>query len=63
MTAPIVLVTGAAGGIGYEVVRILLKELEASVVATDIVEGTLDKLSQEYPDRLEVVIGDITNAS
>jgi hypothetical protein len=35
----VVLVTGASGDLGREIVRILLEELDASVVATDIVSG------------------------
>jgi len=57
----VIIVTGAAGGIGYEVVHILLEDLFASVVATDIVEGPLSKLSEKYPGRLHVVVGDIVD--
>jgi len=59
--ANVVLVTGAAGGIGYEIVRTLLAELEAGVVATDIVEGGLQKLKEQYPSRIHIVIGDIVD--
>lgn len=60
----VVLVTGAAGGIGSEVVRILLEDLAACVVATDIVIGEkLEQLGKQYQERLEVVSGDITDAS
>lgn len=58
---PVIIVTGAAGGIGYEVVRILLEDLSASVVATDIVEGLLPTLSGKYPGRLHIVVGDIVD--
>jgi NAD(P)-dependent dehydrogenase (short-subunit alcohol dehydrogenase family) len=61
MTTPVVLVTGGAGGIGQETVHILLEELEACVIATDIVEGSLNKLQETYPGRLEIIIGDITD--
>ncbi|EXJ92914.1 hypothetical protein A1O3_01470 [Capronia epimyces CBS 606.96] len=58
----VVLVTGASGDIGRETVRILLEELGASVVATDIVLGAaLDGHQKKYPGRLEVVIGDIVD--
>ncbi|KAJ5801959.1 uncharacterized protein N7503_004409 [Penicillium pulvis] len=55
----VVIVTGAAGGIGSEIVRSLLKQHGASVVATDIVEGPLADQKKVYGDRLEVVTGDI----
>lgn len=61
MGNPVIIVTGAAGGIGYEIVRILLEDLSASVVATDIVEGPLPKLSQQYQGRLHVIAGDIVD--
>jgi hypothetical protein len=60
---PVVLVTGAAGGIGYEIVRILLEELSASVVATDLVNGSLEQLSKKYPGRLEIKLGDIVEVA
>lgn len=59
-TGPVVLVTGAAGGIGYEIVRALVEELEGRVVASDLVKGDLEKLAAAHGDRLELVIGDIT---
>lgn len=60
VTKPIVLVTGAAGGIGFEIVSTLIGELDARVVASDIVPGELEKLAAAHPDKLEVVVGDIT---
>ncbi|KAL4804823.1 hypothetical protein BDV18DRAFT_161915 [Aspergillus unguis] len=61
-SSPVVIVTGAAGGIGNEIVRSLLEEHGASVVATDIVPGPLTEQKQVYGDRLEVVTGDIVKA-
>lgn len=58
---PVVLVTGAAGGIGYEIVRILLEELEGQVVANDVVEGRLGDLAAKHNGNLELVIGDISD--
>jgi len=59
--SPVVLVTGAAGGIGHEIVRVLLEELSAFVVATDITRGDLDKLKEAHQERLIIEIGDICN--
>jgi NAD(P)-dependent dehydrogenase (short-subunit alcohol dehydrogenase family) len=57
-----VLVTGAAGGIGSEIVRILLEDLGACVVATDVVIGDkLEQLGKKHQERVEVVGGDITD--
>ncbi|KAF4474648.1 short-chain dehydrogenase reductase [Fusarium agapanthi] len=57
MSAPhIVIVTGAAGGIGYNIVCELLKKHDACVVATDIVEGPLGGLKEEYKDKMRVVL-------
>lgn len=61
--SPVVLVTGAAGGIGLELVRILLEDLAASVVATDIVAGGLEGLAEKFSSRLEIKIGDIVDVS
>lgn len=61
--AHVVIVTGAAGGIGYEIVRSLLVEHKAGVVATDIVRGELDSLKQGYPEHLQLVIGNIVEVS
>jgi NAD(P)-dependent dehydrogenase (short-subunit alcohol dehydrogenase family) len=60
---PVVLVTGAAGGIGFEIVRHLLEELNGRVVAVDIVKGDLEHLAAAHAERLEVVVGDITDVS
>jgi NAD(P)-dependent dehydrogenase (short-subunit alcohol dehydrogenase family) len=56
---PVIIVTGAAGGIGTETVRTLLKECGAKVVATDVVMGKLSTLKAEHPLDLETFIGDI----
>ena len=58
---PVVIVTGAAGGIGFEIVRHLLEELNGRVVAVDIVRGDIEQLATEHAERLEVVVGDITD--
>lgn len=58
-STPVVLVTGAAGGIGFEIVRTLIEELDCRVVANDIVKGELEKLSASYTEKLELVVGDI----
>ncbi|KIW45789.1 uncharacterized protein PV06_04144 [Exophiala oligosperma] len=60
---PVVIVTGAAGGIGLEIVRYLLEELKGRVVAVDIVRGGLDAMAEANPDRLEVILGDISAVS
>ena len=59
----VILVTGAAGGIGNEIVRILLGDLDAAVVATDVVAGQLQDLKDKYPERLEIRLGDIVDVS
>ena len=58
---PVVMVTGAAGGIGFEIVRHLLEGLNGRVVAVDIVKGDLEQLAATHNERLEVVLGDITD--
>lgn len=58
---PVVVVTGAAGGIGFEIVRHLLEELNGRVVAVDIIKGELESLAAAHGRRLEVVVGDITD--
>lgn len=57
----VVIVTGAAGGIGNAIVRNLVENHGASVVATDIVEGSLGTQKTLFGDKLEVVIGDISD--
>lgn len=57
------LVTGAAGGIGFEMVRILIEKYNSSVVALDVIEGSLKELSYKHPSSLRVIIGDITDVS
>lgn len=59
--SPVVIVTGAAGGIGNAVVRILLESHGASVVATDIVEGPLTDQKEKYAGKLQVITGDIVD--
>lgn len=56
---PAIVVTGSAGGIGSETVRILLEECNAQVVATDIVEGSLKSLKEKHGDNLHIVLGDV----
>lgn len=60
-SSPVIIVTGAAGGLGFEIVRILLEELDSRVVASDIVKGDLEQLLASHGDRLELVVGDITD--
>lgn len=60
---PVVVVTGAAGGLGFEIVRYLLEELNGRVIAVDIVKGDLGQLEATHAERLEVVVGDITDVS
>ena len=57
---PVILVTGAAGGIGNEIVTHLIGELECRAIATDIVEGDLLTLRETSGGNLEVVTGDIS---
>ena len=57
----VVLVTGGAGGIGLEIVRHLIVDHGAGVVATDLVEGELGSLKQQYPANLRVVLGNIVD--
>ena len=56
-----ILVTGAAGGIGNEIVAHLLQHEGVNVVATDIIEGPLKAQQHKHGDRLRVVIGDIVD--
>ena len=59
-STPVVFVTGAAGGVGFAIVRALLEERNASVIASDIVKGDLEQLQASHSNKLEVVVGDIT---
>ncbi|RVX70797.1 hypothetical protein B0A52_05448 [Exophiala mesophila] len=62
-STPVVFVTGAAGGVGFAIVRALLEERNASVIASDIVKGDLEQLQASHSNKLEVVVGDITKES
>ena len=57
----VILVTGAAGGIGLATVRTLIEEYGAKVAATDIVAGGLSDLKTKYPESLEIIVGDIVD--
>jgi NAD(P)-dependent dehydrogenase (short-subunit alcohol dehydrogenase family) len=60
VSRPSIIVTGAAGGIGSETVRILLSECGARLVATDVVSSSmLDALKEKHPKDLEIFLGDI----
>lgn len=62
MSAPhVVIVTGAAGGIGKEIVRHLIENHGANVVATDIIEGSLGSQKTMYGERLVIVTGNIVD--
>lgn len=57
----IVLITGAAGGIGESTVKILL-ENGAKIVATDLNQDSLDALKKKYPsENLAVKTLDVTD--
>jgi NAD(P)-dependent dehydrogenase (short-subunit alcohol dehydrogenase family) len=62
-TQPVIIVTGAAGGIGYEITKQLVEEHGACVVATDIVAGKLQDLASTHKGKLEVIIGDVVDVS
>lgn len=62
-SSPVVIVTGAAGGIGFATVGHLIKKHNARVVASDIVAGSLDELAKLHPQQLRVQLGDITKVS
>ncbi|KAH7019578.1 hypothetical protein EDB80DRAFT_561303 [Ilyonectria destructans] len=57
----VIVVTGAAGGIGNQIVRNLIEKHNANVVATDVVEGSLKQQKAVYGDKLITVIGDIVD--
>jgi FlaA1/EpsC-like NDP-sugar epimerase len=60
----VILVTGAAGSIGSEIVRQLLKFSPKKIVLLDQAETPLYDLEQElieYRDVLSIVVGDISN--
>lgn len=60
----IVLVTGAAGSIGSEMIRQLLKFSPSKLVLLDQAESGLYDLEQElieHADKMEIVVGDIAN--
>lgn len=62
-TKPVIIVTGAAGGIGYSTVRFLIEEYNARVVASDVVAGNLPALAEQHPESLLVKLGDISQVS
>ncbi|KIX96485.1 uncharacterized protein Z520_07751 [Fonsecaea multimorphosa CBS 102226] len=62
-SCPVIIVTGAAGGIGYETVRILLQDLNAKVVATDLNVDRLKDLKNEFSQSLEIQAADIVESS
>jgi NAD(P)-dependent dehydrogenase (short-subunit alcohol dehydrogenase family) len=57
----IALVTGASGGFGAEFVRVL-HAAGATVVATARRADHLDRLTEEYSERIETIAGDITDS-
>lgn len=60
----VVLVTGAAGSIGSEMIRQLLKFSPSKLVLLDQAESGLYDLEQElieHADKMEIVVGDIAN--
>ncbi|KAM5353700.1 hypothetical protein ACJ41O_000350 [Fusarium nematophilum] len=62
MTTPhVIIVTGAAGGIGNAIVCKLIDDHGVAVVATDIVEGSLTAQKEIYGEKLQVVTGDIVD--
>ncbi|MEN8929174.1 MAG: nucleoside-diphosphate sugar epimerase/dehydratase [Flavobacteriales bacterium] len=61
-----ILVTGAAGSIGSEMVRQLLRFSPKKIILLDQAESGLYDLEQElieYADSMEIVVGDIANLS
>ena len=62
----VVLITGAAGSIGSEIVRQVLHFSPAKIVLLDQAESSLYDLEQElilFSDVIEIVVGDISNLS
>lgn len=62
----IILITGAAGSIGSEIVRQLLRFSPQKLILLDQAESGLYDLEQElieYSDFMEIVVGDIANLS
>ena len=63
----IILISGAAGSIGSEIVRQLLRFSPAKLILLDQAESALYEMEMELSrtanfDRIEIVIGDISNA-
>jgi len=62
----VVLITGAAGSIGSEIVRQVLNFKPAKIILLDQAESALYDLEQEliiYTKTIEIVVGDIANLS
>ena len=62
----VILITGAAGSIGSEIVRQLLRFSPQKLILVDQAESGLYDLEQElieYSDSMEIVVGDIANLS
>lgn len=67
LTGKTAIVTGAASGIGAEIVRLFL-ESGANVVGVDLATeatptGDLERLTALYPDRLRLTSGDVSEES
>lgn len=62
----VILITGAAGSIGSEIVRQLLRFSPEKLILVDQAESGLYDLEQElieYSDSMDIVVGDIANLS
>ncbi|MFN3650595.1 MAG: SDR family NAD(P)-dependent oxidoreductase [Armatimonadota bacterium] len=62
LTGKVVIVTGAASGIGAEIVRLFL-EAGARLVAVDLdprLQASTEELTARYPERLRCVVGDVS---
>lgn len=61
LTAKAVIVTGAASGIGAEIVRLFL-EANARIVAVDVdpqLPNAMEALTSRFPERLRCLMGDV----